>query len=445
MLVCYTIFMDPRTFGINTYRLYDKDTKRFDDINEYALVKFLESGKEISNIKLDERGNIVGKDIDIKRLRNYSGENKFTIISELTDDKGDVVGYEAITSDARIVQINKKDITSAARFGRVTNMTYVDGKEYARLITKNGVDTKVKTVDYLNMDTSWDTSMSTAKNIFKAYGFELGYSERYTYTQNYCGEIETKDMILNIMYDKNGNILYFEEDASGKDNKLCYHGGHLVTETAGRNISHLDGSSAFTKSKYANIEFTYNTFDIRDKFVRNYKNVIENQKPLPYMLDDNGRKVYELDIATRKMIAEREKLTEELAKDDNLFGFGLEYLVFIRSRYNKFNDRLKQILMLYYEHNTDLIINLAISDITGFNFNKIDKHKFKNMVSMLNSFCSRYGIKEDWQKLLQEGILREKASREERERANKEEREKRVVNTQNSGVITGLFGMFSKK
>lgn len=438
MLVCYAI-SNNIPFEVGVYKLYDKDTKQFYSYNTAELTHILNSGVIISNLEIDISNKIVGKGINIKRLNNYDGNRVLTVISELTNEKGDVVGYEVVTSDSRVVQVSKKDIVSAAQYGKVTNMTYIADKQYARLISRDGIDTRVKSIDYRNMDTNWDISVKTARKIFEAYGFKLGYATKYKYTNDY--DTEAKCMCLNIMYDKNGNILYFNEEDRA-DSKLCYYGGHLITETLGENRVYIGGSSGSGESVYTKDKFTYNTFDIRENFVRSYTSVLEAQNPVPFMLDRHGSLVYELNLATKAMQIERERLTNELDKDDELLGFGLENIVFIHNQYNKFNTDLQRILKLYYDNTVDLIARLAVSDIMSFQSNRLDKKKTKAMLTLLNTYCSKYGIHQDWQKLLKDTIDKIQRENNEKQKQFREEYNKRLGNKSKG---TGLLGMFSRK
>lgn len=439
MLVCYAIGNGNIPFGDAIYKLYDKDTRQFYSYGTNELINALNSGVIISNLGIDSSNKIVGKGISIRRLSNYDGIGIYTVISELTNEKGDIVGYEVVTSDSRVVQVSKKDITSAAQYGRVTNMIYVADRQYARLISRDGIDTKIKSIDYRNMDTNWDITVSTARKIFEAYGFKPGYVTKYKYANNY--DTEAKYMYLNIMYDANGNILYFNEEDKA-DSKLCYYGGHLITETLGEGKGIWCGSFGSEESIYTKDKFTYNTFDIRENFVRAYTSVIEGQNPVPFMLDSQGRLVYELDLATKAMKVEREKLTTKLDKDDELLGFGLENIVFIYNQYNNFNQDLQRIMKLYYDNATDLIARLAVSDIMNFQSGKLDKKKTKSMITLLNTYCGKYGIHEDWQKLLKNTIAKIQAENNEKQKQFREEHNKRLSD-QSKG--TGLFGMFSRK
>lgn len=438
MLVCYAISSNNIFFGDAIYRLYDKDNKQFYNYDTDELMKIIYSGNKVANLEIDNN-RIVGKGIDLRRLTNCDQSGMSTVISELTNEKGDIVGYEVITSDFRVVQVSKKDITSAAQYGRVTNMTYVSDRQYARLISRDGIDTKVKSIDYRNMDTNWDISIKTARKIFEAYGFKPGYVTKYKYVREF--DNEDKYMYLNIMYDANGNILYFDEE-DRPDAKLCYYGGHLITETLGESKRFLGGSSACTESIYTKDKFTYNTFDIRENFAKAYTGVIQAQKPVPFMLDNKGRLVYELNLATKEMKVEREKLTNALEKDDELLGFGLENIVFIYNQYNNFNQDLQRIMKLYYDNATDLIARLAVSDIMNFQSGKLDKKKTKSMITLLNTYCGKYGIHEDWQKLLKDTIAKMQAENNEKQKQFREEHNKRLSD-QSKG--TGLFGMFSRK
>ena len=97
---------------------------------------------------------------------------------------------------------------------------------------------------------------------------------------------------------------------------------------------------------------------------------------------------------------------------------------------------------MYYDNTVDLIARLAVSDIMSFQSNRLDKKKTKAMLTLLNTYCSKYGIHQDWQKLLKDTIDKIQRENNEKQKQFREEYNKRLGNKSKG---TGLLGMFSRK
>lgn len=433
------------------YVLYDTNSGQTLRLDRFEIMNRMRQGQlQVHNIKVSDN-KIVGNGIDIKRLY-YDGIDKHTVIGEVFDNNKKLLGYDTVSSFGNKLYVSKENAIDIAKYGKSTNLAYVEQGNYVRVIDKTGIKSRIQSKQrddldkYKYMDTFWDLDTKTAIKIFMANGFKIGYTKEYKYTQVY-GEDYSEDMHMKyyIMHDKNNNILYLNESLQG-DNKLSYFGGHLVTLSLNTNTNASRGSSGVDKSAYTGQEYRYNTFDIREGIMKQYKEILETQVPLEYMLDNNRGFVYELNLHTDDIANFRKQLAEKYFPDDDLAAFGFENFVFMVKEYNNFSPELQRIFSIIHENIWNMFISEVIKDVSDFCFDtlKINKTKYKKMMLLVNELFRHYNIDivDDFEEKLKQTAMKMKADREERAKKQKEEQERSRKNMQSSTGIGQLFGMF---
>lgn len=437
----------------NNYKLFDTTNKNRIYMNEYELINQIRNGLKVNNLKLDKNNRIIGNNIDIMRLY-YDGIAKHIVIGEVLNKNNEVIGYDTVNSEGSILYLSKEDAKDAAKYGKVINMTYVKKGDFARLISRDDITTRVWTNTddisrYKDMDTFWGMSTDIALKVFKANGFKIEYTKEYSYDRVY-EKLNYKDhyhVRYYILYDNNKNIISFSENLD-KPSKISDHGGHLVTQSLNKNTVGIHGSSGVDKSAYANLEYRYNTFDIREGVMKSYKEVISNQQPVPYILDDDKGFCYELNLHTKDIEYFRSMLTEKYFPDDDLKGFGFENYIFMLLEYKHFSKELQQIFSLIYKNIKDMFINEIVKDIVIYKQDTlvINKKNYNNMLMILKEIENKYNIHYNWKECIEKVFKERKQEKEQREKerqARIKERQAKIKEENKKAGSGGIFGIFN--